>query len=69
VYFVEVKYRRNYEPAGGLEAITATKLKQMTYAAEVWVDEVKWNGPFQLAAIELAGADFAVMSFVDNVYY
>jgi uncharacterized protein (TIGR00252 family) len=69
VYFVEVKYRRTYDQGGGLEAITATKLKQMTYAANVWVEEVKWNGPFQLAAIELAGADFAVMSFIDNAYY
>ncbi len=29
VYFVEVKYRRNDDQGGGLEAITTTKLKQM----------------------------------------
>lgn len=69
VYFVEVKYRRSYDQGGGLEAITATKLKQMAYAANVWVEETKWSGPFQLAAIELSGPDFAVMGFIDNVYY
>lgn len=69
VFFVEVKYRRSDAQGGGLEAITTTKLKQMTYAAEVWVQECKWPGAYQLAAIELTGAEFTVMSFIDNVYY
>lgn len=69
VYFVEVKYRRNDMQGSGLEAITATKLKQMAYAAEVWVQETKWQGPFQLAGIELSGPDFTIMGFIDNVYF
>lgn len=68
VYFVEVKYRRNDSQGSGFEAITASKLRQMSYAAEVWVQECKWQGPYQLAAVELAGADFTVMGFIDNAY-
>lgn len=68
VFFVEVKYRRDYGQGGGLEAITASKLKQMQYAAQMWVEETEWAGNYQLAAIEIAGKEFAVMSFVDNVF-
>lgn len=69
LYFVEVKYRHNDDQGSGLEAITGSKLRQMAYAAEVYVQEVKWHGEYQLAAIELAGDDFSVMGFVDDVYF
>lgn len=69
IYFVEVKYRRNDDQGGGFEAITATKLGQMKFAAEIWVQETKWQGPYQLAAIELSGPDFAVLGFIDDVYF
>lgn len=68
IYLVEVKYRANDSQGGGLEAITATKLRHMQRAAESWTEETKWRGPLQLAAVELAGPEFAVMSFIDNVY-
>lgn len=68
IYFVEVKYRRNDEQGGGLEAITKSKLKQMQYAANTWVEEHKWQGQFSLAAVEIAGNNFVVMGFIDNVY-
>lgn len=68
IYFVEVKYRRTDEQGGGLEAVTATKLRQMRYAAEVWVEETKWRGEYVLSAIELAGPTFAVLGFIDNVF-
>jgi len=68
IYFVEVKYRRDNQQGGGLEAITKTKVKQMNYAAESWVEESKWQGQYQLAAVEIAGKGFSVMSFIDNVF-
>ncbi|MGC1176861.1 MAG: YraN family protein, partial [Candidatus Saccharimonadales bacterium] len=68
MYFVEVKYRFNDEQGGGLEAITATKLRQMSYAANTWVEECKWRGEYQLAAIEVAGKNFTILSFIDNVF-
>lgn len=68
IHFVEVKYRFNDEQGGGLEAITPSKLKQMRRAAWAWVEETKWRGEYVLSAIELAGTDFAVMSFIENVF-
>lgn len=68
IYFVEVKYRRGNDQGGGLEAITPTKLKQMRYAATSWLVETKWRGPSQLAAIELTGPDFTVLSFLDDIF-
>lgn len=69
IYFVEVKYRRTDRQGGGLEAITTSKLRQMRYAAETWVEEYKWRGDYLLGAVELAGDNFTVMSFIDNVIY
>ncbi|HEY5152856.1 MAG TPA: YraN family protein [Candidatus Saccharimonadales bacterium] len=68
IHFVEVKYRFNDDQGGGLEAITSTKLKQMQRAAWVWVDEYKWRGEYVLSAVELAGPDFAVIGFIENVF-
>ncbi len=68
VYFVEVKYRRSDEQGGGLEAITTTKLKRMRYAATSWLVESKWRGPSQLAAVEMTGPDFTVLSFLDDIF-
>lgn len=68
VHFVEVKYRFDDQQGGGLEAITAAKLKQMRYAAEVWVDETKWSGQYMLTAVEIAGKKFTVMGFIEGVF-
>ena len=68
VYFVEVKYRFNDDQGGGLETITKSKLKQMHFAGDVWTEETKWQGAVSLAAVEIAGEAFTVMSFIDNVY-
>lgn len=68
MYFVEVKYRFNDDQGGGLEAITPTKLQRMRRAAWLWVEENEYPGEYVLSALELAGPDFTVMSFLDNVY-
>ncbi len=68
IYFVEVKFRMDYDQGGGLEAITASKLHRMRRGAETWVQEYKWRGEYALAAVEIAGADFTVMNFIDNAY-
>jgi putative endonuclease len=69
IYFVEVKYRRTNDQGGGFEAITTSKLNQMRFAAEIWVQETKWRGPYRLAAIELSGPEFSVLGFIDDVYF
>ena len=66
-YLIEVKYRRTDHQGNGLEYITATKLRQMRYAAETWVDEYKWQRDYRLSAIEVAGKDFTIMHFIEDV--
>lgn len=51
-YFVEVKYRRQSAQGGGLAAISPSKVKQMTYAAEVYTQRFpSAKNPQLLAAI------------------
>jgi putative endonuclease len=68
VHFVEVKYRANDNQGTGLDAITPTKLRQMRRAAWSWVDEHKYKGEYVLSAIEIGGPDFAVLTFVEDVF-
>ncbi len=67
VYFVEVKYRKTSAFGGGLDYILAKKLKQMRFAAEMWVSENNWNGDYSLAAIEVSGPDFIITQFIDQL--
>jgi uncharacterized protein (TIGR00252 family) len=50
IYFIEVKYRGNNEQGGGLEYITPKKLKQIHFAAEIWVQQNNWTGDYRLLA-------------------
>ena len=68
IYFVEVKYRKSDGQGSGLDAITQSKLRQMQFAAETWVDDYKWRGDYQLAAIEVGGKEFAVLSFIESIF-
>jgi uncharacterized protein (TIGR00252 family) len=68
VHFVEVKYRFNDDQGGGLEAITPTKLRRMRRAAETWVEETEWRGEHVLSAIEVAGRDFTIIGFIEDVF-
>lgn len=68
VHFVEVKYRMKNEQGGGLEAITPTKLRRMQRGAEIWVEESKWSGEFTLSGIEIAGPQYSVLNFVENIW-
>lgn len=57
IYFVEVKYRKSNFFGSGLEYITTKKLKQMTFAAEMWVNQHKWEGDYQLAALSITAGE------------
>jgi putative endonuclease len=67
VYFVEVKYRKTNAQGSGLEYVTNSKLQRMRRGAESWVTEEKYHGKYQLAAIEVAGYDYTIEHFIDNV--
>lgn len=64
IYFVEVKYRRNSKQGFGLDYILPQKLKQMQFAAEMWVQEYQWSGQYQLAAISIDGTE---ITFIDDL--
>ncbi len=66
-YCVEVKYRLNNHQGGGLDYITSKKLKQMQFAAEVWASSSHWRGDICLAAVEVAGQDYEITDFIDNL--
>jgi ribonuclease HII len=67
IYFVEVKYRVTSDQGTGFEYITHAKLRQMQFAAEMWVSERQWDRDYRLAAIEVSGTDFAVTGFIDSL--
>lgn len=67
VLFVEVKYRQTDSQGGGLEYITTRKLAQMQFAAELWVQEQRYDGEYCLGAIEVNGTDFQVTSFIEDL--
>lgn len=67
IYFVEVKFRKNQQQGSGLDYITPKKLQQMGFAAEVWVQENKWDGSYELAAVELTGEGYRITNFLERI--
>jgi len=66
LFFVEVKYRKSSAFGSGLEYITAKKLQQMHFAAELWIQTHKYQGACQLAALAVDGATLDV-EFIDDL--
>ena len=64
IYLIEVKYRKTNAQGEGLDYITPNKMKQMQFAADLWVYQYDWDGEYQLAAIEVSGDSFRVTNFV-----
>ncbi|HEX6258729.1 MAG TPA: ribonuclease HII [Candidatus Saccharimonadales bacterium] len=55
IHFVEVKYRRTNTGGDGIAAITPAKLRQMSFAAELWLQRNKRSSVCTLSAISLSG--------------
>jgi Holliday junction resolvase-like predicted endonuclease len=66
-YFFEVKYRKRTVDSAGLDYINSNKLKQMKFAAELWVSHNNWAGDYELSAIEIAGPEFVITEFIDQL--
>jgi len=64
VFFVEVKSRKNSKQGFGSDYVTSKKLRQMRFAAEMWVHEQDWQREYQLAVISI---DAGVISFIDSI--
>lgn len=69
LHFVEVKYRRNDNAGDGLAAITATKHRQMTFAARMWLHAHKHHSydNTQLSALSLAGEPIELKSWLPQL--
>lgn len=67
IYFVEVKYRRSAGHGAGLDYITPTKLRRMTFAGQLWVKQHGWQGWWELSALEVTGRNFEPTNFVPTL--
>jgi Holliday junction resolvase-like predicted endonuclease len=65
--FVEVKYRSNDDTFSDDVTISPSRLLQMQRSAWGWIDETKWQGGYVLSSVELAGPNFTVLGFIENV--
>lgn len=64
LHFVEVKYRQTPRQGTGFEYITPVKLRQMRFAATMWVNEHGWTGDYTLSAIELSGSNYKITGYL-----
>ena len=61
VYFVEVKTRSTNNQGDGFDYITASKLKHMERAAELWVAENRWAGPYQMVVASVCDGEINIL--------
>src|SRR5690606_24716209 len=67
LFFVEVKYRRSPAAGGGLSYITPGKLRQMAFAAQLWLNGHPDESQWELSAIALGGTPPAVEEFIPEL--
>lgn len=65
MYFVEVKYRSTDRQGTGFDYITPQKLRQMSFAAELWASTHRWQGAYQLMAVEVAGEQYKITTIIE----
>ena len=65
-YFTEVKHRKNSEQGGGIAAITPRKLRQMQFAAKLYVEYQKlYDTDLRLVAVTTSGNDPVVYGYIE----
>lgn len=65
IYFVEVKYRGSSSQGEGFDYITAKKIRQMRYGAEIWVQNNNWAGDYRLCAAAVSGPGFESIRVIE----
>jgi Holliday junction resolvase-like predicted endonuclease len=65
IYFVEVKYRRQAAQGDGFEYITDHKLNRMTFAADIWCQNMGWNGDCRMMAAAVSGPDSESIELIE----
>lgn len=64
IYFVEVKYRVGQDQGAGIDYVTPKKLKQMSFAAELWTAAHNWEGLYTLSVLGMDNKNF---EFIEDV--
>ena len=68
IYFVEVKHRKNDTTGDGLTVITPKKLRQMQFAANLYVhSHQQYDADIRLAAIATSGVEPHVTDYVEII--
>ncbi len=65
IYFIEVKYRVSDAQGSGFSYITPAKLRQINFAARVWLQQNNWSGDYSFLAAEVSGLDFKVTEIIE----
>lgn len=64
VWFIEVKSRKNSSQGFGYEYVTPIKLRQMQFAAEMWVQSQLLPNEYRLGVISI---DSGKITFIDEL--
>lgn len=67
INFVEVKYRKTVFQGTGVDYITPAKLRQMHFAAELWLQEHEYSDECSLAVLEVSGPEYIVTNFITDL--
>ena len=65
IYFIEVKSRQTNRQGSGADYITPRKLRQMRFAAEMWLNEHGTDGLFELAVISIDEGAISLIAPID----
>lgn len=65
--FFEVKHRKNTAQGHGLDYITPKKLRQMQFAAQLYVAQADYNGEYCLGAVELTGEEYSIGNVIEQI--
>ena len=67
IVFFEVKHRKSDRHRRGLDYITPAKVRQMGFAAELWLSQQSRSDDYCLGAIELEGLDYTVTACLETI--
>jgi Holliday junction resolvase-like predicted endonuclease len=65
ICFIEVKQRKNNLQGYGHDYVTTQKLAKMRLAAEMWIHEHHWQGPYELSVISIDAGNITFFESID----
>lgn len=65
IYCCEVKYRKSSTWGDGFDSITPKKLKQISFAAEMWAHNNKWDGLVRILVASVSGYPLKIDDIIE----